>query len=157
MIDHIALSFTIAQIAGIFVGFGALIALSTPKTATDPQKQAMTGCVMIGLFVIVAALLPVLFLAYGLSPGTVWFISAGLLIIVDWMTIWPQREPFIRAIKRGKPVEILFLFGIEFGVQFPLFLILLPVLPDQAAALYATTLIISILQAASLLMLLVLD
>ncbi|MCE7998839.1 MAG: hypothetical protein HEP70_08285 [Rhodobiaceae bacterium] len=48
-------------------------------------------------------------------------------------------------------------FGVESGVQLPLFLILQPVLNDQSAALYATMLIVSIFQAAYLMMLLVLE
>jgi hypothetical protein len=157
MIDPVTLSYTVAQIAGVFVGFGALIAFSAPKTTTAAQRQAMTGCVMTGLFVVVAALLPVLLFAYGMTSATVWFVSAGVILICDWITIWPQREAFVDTLKQGNPWAILFLFGVESGVQLPLVLILLPVLSDQSAALYATMLIVSIFQAAYLMMLLVLE
>ncbi len=157
MIDPVSLSYTVAQIAGVFIGFGALIAFSAPQSTTEGQRQAMTGCVMAGLFILVAALLPILLFAYGIAPETVWFVSAAVILICDWITIWPQRAPFIDTFKRGNPLEILFLFGGEAGVQLPLVLILLPVLSDQSAALYATMLIVSIFQAAYLMMLLVLE
>ena len=157
MIDYVTLSYTVAQIAGVFVGFGALIAFTTPKEVTTSEKQALTACVMGGLLVIVAALLPILLFAYNLSPGTVWPASAALILVLNWMTIWPQRAPFINALKRRNPGEILLIFGVEAGVQIPLILILLPVLSAQSSALYATMIIVSIFQAASLMMLLALD
>ncbi len=157
MIDPVSLSYTVAQIAGVFIGFGALIAFSAPKSTTTGQRQAMTGCVMTGLFILVTALLPILLLAFDMAAETVWFVSAGVILICDWITIWPQRAPFVDAVKRGNPLEIFLMFGIEAGVQLPLVLILLPVLNDQSAALYATMLIVSIFQAAYLMMLLVLE
>lgn len=157
MIDHITLSYTVAQIAGVFVGFGALIAFTTPKLVTATQKQALTACVMGGLLVIVAALLPVMLLAYDVSPAVVWSVSAAIVLVLNWATLWPQRAPFFNAIKRRNPIEILLVFGVEACVQLPLILILLPFISDRASALYATMLVISIFQAASFLMLLVLD
>nr|WP_070960208.1 hypothetical protein [Hyphomonas sp. Mor2] len=157
MIDHITLFYTLAQIAGVFVGFGTLIAVTRPKDVTTAQNQALTGSVMTGLLVIVAALLPVLLFAYSDSPNVVWPVSAGLVLAMNWATLWAQRAPFINAIKRRNPWEILLLFGLEAVVEVPLILILLPVFPDHSFQFYATMLVFSIVQAASLLMLLALD
>ena len=157
MIDHITLFYTVAQLAGVFVGFGTLIAVTKPKDVTNAQQQALTATVMAGLLVIVAALLPVLLFAYSLSPEFVWPISAGVILLINWASIWPQRAPFINAYKRRNPAEILLIFGLEAVVQIPLFLVLLPVFPTQSFPLYATMLVFSIIQAASLLMLLALD
>lgn len=156
MFDHVALFYTVAQIAGIFVGFGALIALTTPKGVNKRQKDLLTLCVMIGLFVIVAAILPILFMAFGLAQNTVWVLSAGIILIFNWATIWPQRGMLRDIIRRRDVREIGFSFGVEAGVQLPLVLILLPVFPTQSAALYSATLCISLFQAATTLMSLVL-
>jgi len=157
MIDPVTLSYTVAQIAGIFVGFGALIALTTPSGVSKAQKDLLTLCVMIGLFIIVAAILPILLMAFGLADDLVWFVSAGIILVFDWLTIWPQRGLIQDAIRRGRTGELSFAFGVEACVQIPLILILLPVLPGQSAALYAATLFISLFQAAMTLMSLVLD
>ena len=157
MIDHITLFYTLAQIAGVFVGFGTLIAVTKPKDVTIAQSQALTGAVMTGLLVIVAALLPVLLFTYSDAPDIVWPVSAGLVFVINWATLWAQRTPFIDAIKRRNPWEILLLFGIEAMVEVPLILILLPVFPAHSFQLYATMLVFSIVQAASMLMLLALD
>lgn len=157
MIDHITLFYTVAQIAGVFVGFGTLIAFTKPKDVTTAQKQALTATVMAGLLVIVAAMLPVVFFAYGAASQLVWPVSAGLVLAINWATLWPQRAPFINAIKRRNPWEILLIFGLEAVVEVPLILILLPVFPTQSFPLYATMLVFSIVQAASLLMLLALE
>lgn len=157
MIDHVTLSYTVAQIAGIFVGFGALIALTTPKGVSKTQKDLLTLCVMIGLFVIVAAILPILLMAFGLAQNLVWILSAGIILIFDWATIWPQRGMLQDLVRRRNAAEMAFGFGVEAAVQIPLILILLPVFSAQSAALYSATLCISLFQAAMTLMSLVLD
>lgn len=157
MIHHVTLSYTVAQIAGIFVGFGALIALTTPKGVSKTQKDLLTLCVMIGLFVIVAAILPILLLAFGLSQNLVWFLSAGIILIFDWATIWPQRGMLQDLVRRRNVGEMAFAFGVEAAVQLPLILILLPVFSGHSAALYSATLCLSLFQAAMTLMNLVLD
>ncbi|MBO6687071.1 MAG: hypothetical protein JJ931_03340 [Henriciella sp.] len=157
MIDHITLFYTVAQIAGIFVGFGTLIAFTKPKNVTTAQQQALTATVMAGLLVIVAALLPVLLFAFRVSNEIVWPVSAALVLAINWATIWPQRAPFINALKRRNPFEIMLLFGMEAAVEAPLFLILLPVFTAQSFPFYASMLVFSIVQAASLLMLLALN
>jgi len=156
MIDHVSLSYTVAQIAGIFVGFGALIALTTPKGVSKTQKDLLTLCVMIGLFVIVAAILPILLMAFGIAHNQVWFLSAAIILIFDWATIWPQRGMLQDVIRRRNLGEMIFAFGVEAAVQLPLILILLPVFSAQSAALYSATLCISLFQAAMTLMSLVL-
>ncbi|MFN3211499.1 MAG: hypothetical protein ACE37M_00185 [Henriciella sp.] len=157
MINHITLFYTVAQIAGVFVGFGTLIAFTKPKHVTTAQQQALTATVMAGLLVIVAALLPVLLFAYGVSPNTVWPVSAVVILAINWATIWPQRAPFLNALRRRNLWEIMLIFGMEMAVEVPLFLVLLPIFKAQSFPLYATTLVFSIVQAASLLMLLALD
>ena len=49
----------IAEIAGVFVGFGALISLTRKDAIDFPQLGRLRGVVSVGLVVIVAALIPV--------------------------------------------------------------------------------------------------
>lgn len=62
VIEHTSLFYTLAQIAGVFVGFAALIAVSALRSENpgDTEQQALTGVVMAGLFAIIGGLLPIL-------------------------------------------------------------------------------------------------
>jgi len=157
MIDHITLYYVLAQIAGVFVGFGALIAVSEQKTMDKAEKNALTGCVMIGLFVIIGAFFPIMLMSFGVDSPHVWTISAGVILVLDWITIWPQRDSLMLPIRERRYGDAAWFFGLEAMVELPLILILLPVLDDHAIALYSTMLIVSLFQGASLLMWLVLD
>ena len=156
MIEQTTLFYVLAQIAGVFVGFGTLIAVSSPGKIDHLERQTVAACVMIGLFVIVGALFPIVLFSFGMPAPTVWCVSAVVILTFNWITIWPQRDAFTVPLKERRYGSFLLLAGIEFMVQLPLILILLPVLRGHAAALYATMLVVSIFQAASYLMWLVL-
>ncbi len=157
MIDPIELFYVLAQIAGVFVGFGALIAVSGQQTMDELEKSSLTACVMVGLFVIIGALFPVLLMSYGVPKSSLWMIAAGVVLVIDWMTIWPQREGFLSPIRDRRYGDAAFVYGLEFLVELPLILILLPVLEDHKVALYSTTLIVSLFQGTFFMMWLVLD
>lgn len=81
-----------------------------------------------------------------------------MMLVFDWIIIaFLQYNALKSALKRRNAWDGFFWVLLEGSVQFPLILILLPVLTAQAFALYATMLIVTIFQAAALLMLLVLD
>jgi hypothetical protein len=157
MIDPIEFFYVLAQIAGVFVGFGALIAVSGQQTMDELEKSSLIACVMIGLFVIIGALFPILLMSYGVSESNLWVIAAGVILVVDWITIWPQREGFLSPIRDRRYGDAAFMYGLEFLVELPLILILLPVLQDHSVALYSTSLIVSLFQGAFFMMWLVLD
>jgi len=84
MIEDLELLIVIAEITGIFVGFGALISLSRPKDVDDWQVLQIRGVVSIGLMVFVVALLPVLLSRYGVEGHTLWFVCSLIFLVLNW-------------------------------------------------------------------------
>jgi hypothetical protein len=66
----------LAGIAGVFVGFGALIAVRGGGASDAFEIAYMRGVVSYGLLTIVAALAPVALGRYGLAEHQVWALSS---------------------------------------------------------------------------------
>ena len=71
----------LAGIAGVFVGFGALIAVRGGGTHDVFEVGWMRAVVSIGLVAVLAALAPVVISRYGLSEHEVWALSSVLFLI----------------------------------------------------------------------------
>jgi hypothetical protein len=76
----------LAAIAGVFVGFGALIAIRSGGASDTFEVAYMRGVVSMGLLTIVAALTPVTLSRYPLEDHQVWASSSiavllGLLVV----------------------------------------------------------------------------
>ncbi len=71
----------LAGIAGVFVGFGALIAVRTGGASDAFEVAWMRGVVALGLAAAFAALAPVAVSRYGLTGHDVWALSSVLLLI----------------------------------------------------------------------------
>jgi len=156
MDDYVTqLFFTLAQLAGIFVGFGALISVSNNRPTDEDELNVLAGVVMMGLYVIIGALIPVGLHPFGFSGPELWMGSAATLLVFCWFAIWLQRSMVLRHYRRRGAFDY-FQLVLEASAQLPLILILLPVFPSHSAALYSITLIASILYAVCLMVVLVL-
>ena len=160
MNHDIDLFLSIAEIAGVFVGFGALISFS--RELNVEARVALRGIVTAGLVVLVAAMLPVALARYGLTEGNLWrWSSAGFLLII-WLAIAglfidPELRASVKADARAHPALSTFLWVfLEVPIQAPLLLVLLGVAPTLAPAFYVTGLVLSLFQAAFVLARLVL-
>ena len=71
----------LAGIAGVFVGFGALIAVRSGGTSDVFEVAWMRGVVSLGLVAVLAALAPVVISRYGLSEHEVWALSSVLFLV----------------------------------------------------------------------------
>lgn len=144
----------IAEIAGVFVAFAALISVTGLQEVARDQLAQVRAVVTIGLVVIVAALVPVGLDGYGLPSRTLWAVSSAIFLAVVWVVIGLSlRRPENRALTVAQARTSPWLAGVFWGVlevaiQLPLLLVLLPVLPDQAPALYTTALVVHLFQAA---------
>ncbi len=69
----------LAGIAGIFVGFGALIATRSSGASPD-EVGYMRGVVSFGLLTVLAAVAPVALARYGLGGHQVWAVSSVLVL-----------------------------------------------------------------------------
>jgi hypothetical protein len=99
----------LAAIAGVFVGFGALIAVRSGGSASDAFEVAwMRGVVSIGLMACFAALAPVVISRYGLTEHEIFALSS-ILFLVGFIGVFainnlsPEarvaEEPIPRSIK----------------------------------------------------------
>lgn len=148
---------SLAEIAGVFVGFGALIGISRGASGDAVQLVRIRGVVSIGLLVVIAALIPVGLASYELAPATLWRTSSAVFLTLIWFAIlipFRDRSHFnaFRAQARANPVATAFFWIVlELSIQLPLLLAVFGMYPDKYVAFYTTALVINLFQAAFLL------
>ncbi|WP_401000553.1 hypothetical protein [Agromyces sp. GXQ0307] len=149
-----ALFVGIAEIAGVFVGFAALISVTGRDEIGPSQLAQVRAVVTIGLVVIVAALLPVALAAYGLHAPVLWRVSSGLFLVLVWVVIVlalrrPENRRSARTQARRSPGLTAVFWGVlEVAIQVPLLLAVLGVVEDLARAFYTTALVVHLFEAA---------
>ncbi|MFW9843452.1 MAG: hypothetical protein ACFFEV_02630 [Candidatus Thorarchaeota archaeon] len=157
MIEDLELLLIIAEITGVFVGFGALMGLSRPKDADKWQVIQIRGVVSIGLTVFVVALLPVLLSRYGVEGHVLWFICSVIYLVVNWGSIikgFKESESRTLAKTQAKtqPIRTIFFWLLlEVLMQGPLYLILLGTFPELEPALFTTSLLFNLFEGVYLL------
>jgi hypothetical protein len=151
----IDLFLSIAEIAGVFVAFGALISVARDRTHEDPlQLRGVVGVVTIGLVVLVAALLPVALARYGLTGRALWGWSSGGFLLLIWVAISrllldPEHGQWMKGDARSHPaITVFFWIFLEAPIQIPLVLAILGVAPALAPAFYVTALVLNLFEAA---------
>lgn len=154
MLQDFSLLMTMAQIAGIFVGFGALISITGKSEIDASQLGQIRAVVTIGLVVIVAALLPVGLGHYGLTGHTLWLLCSLVFLLLSWaVTIYSLQRPENRDITlaraRANPImAVFFWLLLEIPMQLPLVLTALGLYPQLDIAFYITALVLNLFQAA---------
>ena len=75
---------SLAEISGVFVGFGVLIGVVQSSGPIAPEKKALAqGVSTIGIVTLLGALVPLTLHAFGLSGHTLWFYSTiGFEVII---------------------------------------------------------------------------
>lgn len=87
-----------AEIAGVFVGFGALIAIRSGGASGPVEVSYMRAVVWMGTMTVVACLAPVTLSRYGLAEHHVWAVSSALVLVGYWgMAVFSQLTPELRA------------------------------------------------------------
>jgi hypothetical protein len=148
----------LAGIAGVFVGFGALISTRGGGPTEVGEIAPMRAVVGMGLLTVVVALAPVTLGRYGLTDHQVWALSSALAL-VGWigMIAFNARTPEYRAnwvastaaakLRPGDVVEgaawVLYMIVM---VLAPI-IIMLGVAQDLEAALYFTYVVLILLGA----------
>ena len=144
----------IAEIAGVFVGFGALISVTRRTKFEVSQIGRIRAVVTIGLMVIVAALIPVVLNSYGLSGHNLWFASSLLFLILNLAVIFlsllrPENRVLMATQSRANPLmAVFFWLLLEIPVQAPLILVLVGLWQDLEPAFYTTALVFNLFEAA---------
>jgi hypothetical protein len=150
---EVALLVTLAEIAGVFVGFGALISLTRRSTMDLLEFGVVRAAVTSGMTAMVAALIPMGLAAYGVDGEPLWLLSSiaflgleAVALIDSWRR--PGNRAFLLAGMRQHPMSFwLFWLLLELPMVLPLLLILLGVLPGMEQGLYTTAVLFSLLQA----------
>ena len=94
----------VAEIAGVFVGFGALIGVRSEATR-DVEVMMIRQIVLSGIVVVVTALFPVMLGAFGVTGRCRWATSAGVFLVLWWgsgiLNQWDlERTRVLAAITR---------------------------------------------------------
>lgn len=154
MTQDFSLLITIAQIAGVFVGFGALISVTGKSGIDASQLGQIRAVVTIGLVVIVAALIPVGLGRYGVTGHTLWSLCSLVFLVLSWsVTLYSLKRQenrqltFTRA--KANPIMALFFWILlEVPMQLPLILAVIGIYPALEPAFYITALVLNVFQAA---------
>ena len=163
MMQDAELFLSLAEIAGVFVGFGALIAVRSGGPSDPGEVAPMRAMVSLGLLTIVLALAPVTLERYGLAGHEVWALSSvlvlvGFLVILavnartpeyraNWTAELGPNGDRLRAATSSQAVEgVVYVLYMISLVVLPI-VILLALLPDLEAALYFTVVVLYLLGA----------
>ena len=77
----------LAEIAGVFVGFGALIAVRSGGTSDTTEVAYIRWVMSFGVWVMVTALAPVVLGGYDIGEREVWLVCS-LAAFAGWLGLW---------------------------------------------------------------------
>jgi hypothetical protein len=144
---------SLAGIAGVFVGFGALIAVRSGGASEAREVAYLRTVMWMGLMVIVAALAPVTLSRYGLAGHELWLVGS-LLIVAQMIAMWvvnlmttEMRESDAMMSRKVRVVDATASALVGIPILLAVVAILLGLLPEQEAALYLTVMVLILLGA----------
>jgi hypothetical protein len=139
----------LAEIAGVFVGFGALIAVRSGGTMQLSEINGIRWVMTSGIWVVIVALAPTIIGSYGLVGHELWLASSllALALLVVMLVVFarsPENEAELASNLATVPrAEIALVMAPTFwlplaGLLLALALVMLGLFPDREAALYLT-------------------
>jgi hypothetical protein len=143
----------LAGIAGVFVGFGALIAVRGGGASDAYEVSYMRGVVSSGLLTIIAAIAPVTVGRYDLAEHEIWALSSvvvlvGLIAVIALNAMTPEFHDET-AMPTGPRLRVVLAYA---GVAFLLLaatvapiVIILDLAPGAEAALFFTAVVVILL------------
>ncbi|HSG85794.1 MAG TPA: hypothetical protein VLA23_05585 [Candidatus Limnocylindrales bacterium] len=152
-----------AEIAGVFVGFGALIAIRSGATMAAGEINAIRWVMTSGIWVVVAALIPPFIASYGPSGHELFLISslAALTLLAVILVVFartPENRAEVHAeiagrTRRQAAMHLVPWMAPSFwlplaGLILALAVVALGLLPDQEEALYLTAVGLGLLMSA---------
>jgi hypothetical protein len=148
-----------AEIAGVFVGFGALIAIRSGATMTVSEINAIRWVMAAGIWVVIVALAPAFMASYGLGGRELWLVSgllalAFLAIVLVVFARTPENRAEVQANMGRIPWRVIVLvIGSSFwlplaGLILALVLVILGLFPAQQEALYLSAVGLGLLMSA---------
>ena len=164
MTDDIAVGYllSLAEISGVFVGFGALIGALQSREERDSQKAGMIATVcVIGLVTLLGCLIPLLL--SGFNFNNIWFYSSLTFLIIIGIAF--GLAYFYPSYGGGNPIEfskhpvasLIFWVLLELPIQASLLCNIIGFLPQHASALYLTAIIFNFAESGFFLVMIVFD
>ena len=157
MTQDIELFIAIAEIAGVFVGFGALISITRKNAIDFPQLGRIRGVVSVALVVIVAALIPVGISRYGITGHDFWLVCSIIFLFLVWVQILlslrksEYRELLTKQTRVNPIISMFFWILLEAPIHVSLILAIIGIYPDLEPAFYTTALLFHLFEATFLL------
>ena len=152
---------SLAEIAGVFVGFGALISVRSGGPSDAHEVAYIRSLVAAALWVVVTALAPVIISRYAITGHELWLVCS-LLALVLMFSVWivnlrtPEMQEEIATSSRaqlvGQGLANTLIYILMIGA---LVLIVLGLFPDQEPALYLTAVTLGLFMGALTLLFLV--
>ncbi len=151
MLEDVDILLAIAEIAGVFVGFAALVTVVAGRSQTESRYDdtfRLLHVVITSAQVIAAALVPVVLLRYGLSQSTVWRVSSGLVFALNWIVILfinRVTQGYSSAHTRMRAVSVTS-WSLEALYQGSLLLCIVGAWRGLAPAFYLTAIVVGVFQ-----------
>ena len=146
----------LAQIAGIFVGFGALISFTRSGEVAVRDYHKMSGIVQTSLIVVAVNLIPIALIHLNISERDVWFYSSAMFLVLRIVLylqsyIFGARERRVEAQAQLKTAPMVFAMLLDIPIVTFLLLVLFGAFPDRAEGMYIAATVLLLFEAALLL------
>jgi hypothetical protein len=148
---------TLAEIAGVFVGFGALIAVRSGGPSDKEEVTAIRGVLSFGIWVMVASLAPVVIGGYDISERTLWLVCGLVVLVLLLGSVTAQgrtlehRAEKAMATRRDYVLALVLFWPFVLVIAGALVLVVLGPFPDREPALYLTAVVFGLFVAATML------
>jgi len=135
---------SLAEIAGVFVGFAALISIRSSGVVNPREVTYIRVVVWTGAVVVVAGIAPVVIGRYGVADHQMWAACSLLVLALSWgLWLTNNRMPEHRMDMATYPRAVVVGYTILLAVLFvpqnaALILVVLGSFPDLEPALYLT-------------------
>ena len=140
---------SLAEIAGVFVGFGALIAVRSGTAMTMTEVNDIRWVVTTAIWVVIVALAPIIITSYGLTGHDLWLVSSLLALVLYLAMIvvygrTPENRAEIDYVRTTANLATAFLQVVAMfwlptaGLVLALVLVVLGLFTSQEQALYLT-------------------
>jgi hypothetical protein len=140
---------SLAEIAGVFVGFGALIAVRNGGPTQAGEVTGIRWVMSNAIWVVIAALTPILVSRYSISGHELWLVGSLLTLVLFAIMITvnalaPENRAELAANLAATPrMVIVLVYGPTLwlptaALVLALALVVLGFFPDQEQALYLT-------------------
>ena len=154
---------SLAEIAGVFVGFGALIAIRSAGPANVIEVASISWVVLLATVVVASALAPVVMGRFGAAGHELWLVCSVVALVLFWggftvsERLGVEQRAFAeaRAPLRARAGVELVGVAVWLPATVALVLVVLGVVPDQEAALYFAAVVLFLMMDALLLLMVV--